>query len=302
MKLATILAAVLLLSGCMSQTTQETTTTTAATPPTTASTATTETTMAPTTTTAEQPAETTTTTTAPEPPTLPGAYSDPKDTGYQVYSCAGSTGKDPNAVYYIYSPGCGNKFLSDASIAARHAGIPIVALKVQASSDSSYTRFLECFFGPKTRENTDFQVCPKMLCPKSGKQATITDLTTSSAQSQMIQFATDCKAQYPPQQAEQPSTTTSTETTETTQPAQAAAASPDCSSTNPSADYFVKGTTTGKNGAKTDICVVSVKFPSHDRVRKYYCTPDGYVASKEYTCPLQCMDGACVNRIAVRND
>jgi hypothetical protein len=216
--------------------------------------------------------------------------------GSAVVECTRKLGFDPDSAYYAYRRGCGSNYVSDASIASRQAGIDVIQLNVQASSNDTYIKVLECFYGAYSDDNKEFKFCPRILCPRTGEYQTLGGSVSSSVQSQLIGFLERCRASSNTREATLEKELATTTTTTLPPKASTLAPSSECNSTNPSRDYYVKGVTIGKNGQKTDLCVVSEKYPSHDRVRKYYCTPDGYVALVEYTCPLQCMDGACINQ------
>jgi hypothetical protein len=249
-----------------------------------------------TTSTSTSTTESSTTSTIPETTTTSmSSTSLSSEVGMDTSDCVANMGFNKDSVYYSYTRGCGSKYMNDVSAASRQTGIDIEAINVQATSGNNNFNLLECFYGKFDENNREFKVCPRLLCPRTGKYLTLESTATGSIQSQMILFAEECQGDTRASRLIPQSASDGMESTSTTirdgdiTPSVAGL----CNSTNPSVDYYVKGTTIGVNGQKTDLCVVSEKYPDHNRVRKYYCNPEGFVMAKEYTCPLQCVDGAC---------
>jgi hypothetical protein len=244
---------------------------------------------APTTTTAADAPEISTSTTAPQP----------KAQAETIIDCIRRrSAYDPDGTFYMYGQGCGSKYLSDVSIVSRQTGIYITPLIVQTAGEESDIRVLECFFGPYTAEGKEFVDCPKILCPRTGESDGLGDTTSNSIKAQITKLVKKCI------ESEDPPATVPTAEEAAAAQAKAIVPEPDtpqepaqCSSTNPKMDYYVRGTTYGRNGNRTDLCVISQKYPDHDRVRKYFCAPDGSVASVEYMCPVICQEGACMRNI-----
>jgi hypothetical protein len=109
-----------------------------------------------------------------------------------TYQCVSGLGMDPNLVYYAYSPNCGSKFLSDASMISIRTGVDIKPINIAVSTEEPAIKLLECFFGPYSDGNPNFKSCPQLLCPKTGQQKILSGLGQSTVSSQMSGFAKNC--------------------------------------------------------------------------------------------------------------
>jgi hypothetical protein len=200
------------------------------------------------------------------------------------------TGSPAEGVYFAYDRTCGSKFLSDIPAAEKQTGVAITPIDVQAAVRDENLRVLECFFGQYSSGGGEFRACPRILCPQSGKSLPIGETTAYSGATRLIKSVQECAS---------PETASDEDAGMEAAQDEAPDSPAPCNSTNPRRDYYVKGTTTGTNGQKTDYCLISAKYPDHDTVVKYFCTPNGAVGQVVYTCPIFCMDGACLDhRIA----
>ena len=68
-------------------------------------------------------------------------------------------------------------------------------------------------------------------------------------------------------------------------------ASTSCTDTDGGKDYFVKGTTTGLSG--NNIISTNTDYCSGDNLVEWFCSGK-YRTNTNYTCPLGCSDGACI--------
>jgi hypothetical protein len=109
------------------------------------------------------------------------------------YNCVKNAGFDPDKVYFGYSPNCGAKLKAEASTAAIRTGVDIASINIAVSSADPVMKLLECFYGPYSPDNPVFGECPKLFCPKTGSQQTLSGTISTSALSQMSGFAKKCK-------------------------------------------------------------------------------------------------------------
>jgi hypothetical protein len=109
-----------------------------------------------------------------------------------VYGCVKNAGFDPNKVYYGYSPECGAKYKSDASMVSIRTGVDIQPVNIAVSTDSPVIKLLECFYGPYSVSNPEFGSCPRLLCPKTQDVKTLSGTSSASVSSQMSGFAKKC--------------------------------------------------------------------------------------------------------------
>jgi hypothetical protein len=150
-----------------------------------------------TTTTLEEGAEETTTTMAAQATTTLQSGSSTtlvqSATNTKVYNCVAAAGYDSNDVLYAYSPDCGSRFVSDASMVSIRTGVDITPMNIAVSTENKAIKALECFFGPYSSSNIEFKSCPRLLCPKTGQTKTLSGTASASVSSQMSGFAKACK-------------------------------------------------------------------------------------------------------------
>ncbi|MFH0862598.1 MAG: hypothetical protein V1875_06150 [Candidatus Altiarchaeota archaeon] len=109
-----------------------------------------------------------------------------------TYECVRTAGFDPDKAYYGYSPDCGMKFKSDASMVSIRTGVDIQPFNLAIRSDEPGMRFLECFYGTYSPSNPAFGQCPMLFCPKTGEYKILSGQASASVSSQMSGFAKKC--------------------------------------------------------------------------------------------------------------
>ena len=109
-----------------------------------------------------------------------------------VYDCVKAAGFDPDKVYFGYSPDCGMKFKSDASMVSIRSGVDITPFNLAIRTDEPGMRMLECFYGTYSQSNPAFGQCPMLFCPKTGEYKILSGQTSASVSSQMSGFAKKC--------------------------------------------------------------------------------------------------------------
>ncbi|RLG10671.1 hypothetical protein DRN73_07230 [Candidatus Pacearchaeota archaeon] len=62
-----------------------------------------------------------------------------------------------------------------------------------------------------------------------------------------------------------------------------------CSDTDGGINYYEKGTATSSTASVTDFCL------TNKTLQEVYCDSNNYVNSVQYTCPVNCSQGACIN-------
>jgi len=73
-----------------------------------------------------------------------------------------------------------------------------------------------------------------------------------------------------------------------------------CTDSDGGSNYYVKGTTKGIDGTKTDYCGKEEGVSDNpNQLVEYFCNPVGQNLNNEiYICPYGCKDGACINATA----
>lgn len=68
---------------------------------------------------------------------------------------------------------------------------------------------------------------------------------------------------------------------------------PGCTDTDGGKNYNLKGTVTPAGGSAQEDRCVGTQYSYPNRLKEFYCGPDGKHTNELYDCPNSCQDGAC---------
>lgn len=109
---------------------------------------------------------------------------------HSAYECVQAAGYDKDSFILVYSPGCGGSSVESAAEAASaQKGVGLTKIDISVLSPREINA-LECFLGMYYEGNANFMMCPRIMCPKTGKVEEVTGRKPVSVQ--MRSFAGSC--------------------------------------------------------------------------------------------------------------
>ncbi len=107
----------------------------------------------------------------------------------KTYECVRASGYDPDSVIYFYSTRCGDDYVTTAEMVSVKKGVDFTKVKIGGLQSEKLNALMTCFYGGQSPE---WSICPRLLCPSTGKVQTLEGRGTATVRSQMEGFALKC--------------------------------------------------------------------------------------------------------------
>jgi hypothetical protein len=96
-----------------------------------------------------------------------GLYGNSTAGNSTIMECLENAGYDPDRVIYLYTNTCGADEKSSIRITGLRKGVRIWYLDAGILTEEE-KNVLKCFYGPYSKTNKNYKICPRLLCPKTG--------------------------------------------------------------------------------------------------------------------------------------